>query len=256
MRYYIDTYSWQIWSRPTRSPILRFAFDRGTVPNIEIQFVTDGVVVALADGSATGTLGFKTAKTDASYLVAPVSWTKSGTGTATKYTFTPTFLASNLDTALGSNDSIVVYGEIKWVDGSNTGETGFSGRIYSNLNRGGESVPSTPEAYGTYTVSATGSTDISAAGGLAVVDVTAQAGSGVYTYKFVLLTTGITAPAKVEINIHLAASANPTIDIRNATSGGTSLDAVSGDSSNATNYHFEARFNGTAWVQTEGDWEI
>lgn len=249
MRWFIDTYTWQLWNRATRSPILRFAFDRGTTPPIEIQFVTDGVVVALADGAATGTLGFKTNKTDAGYIIAPVAWVKTGTGTATKYTFTPTFLATALDTALGSLNSVAVYGEIKWVDGSNTGEAGFGARIYANVNRGGETVPTAPSAFLSVAPAAAGNTDVSAAGGIAPVSVIATAGVGIYTYTLTLLTTGVPTGALVDMYIQIPASANPTIEVHNATSGGTLIHTVSGDTDNPTYQNVRFRFNGTAWVK-------
>lgn len=249
MLYYIDTYTNRIWDKVTRSPVLYFRFYRGSVPSIDFQFVTDGETAALADGSATGTLGFKSAPTDAGYLIAAVSWTKSGSGATTKYTFTPTFLSTALDTALGSADSIPVYGEIKWVDGSNTNEIGFNARIYSNVNRGGETVPVTPSAFLSVAPNAAGSTDVSAAGGIAPVSVIASAGSGTYTYKLVLLTTGAPTGALVDMYIQVPASANPTIEVRNASSSGTVLHTVSGDPDNATYQHETFRFNGTAWVK-------
>jgi hypothetical protein len=139
LRLYIDTYTQEIWRLPTRAPVLRFAFQRGATEAIDVQAVTDGVTAALG---GTPTLSFKTAPTDASFLIATVTGTASGSGTSAKHTFLPLFSSAALDTLLGSSLSASCYGEIKWTEGSATNIVGpFLCRIYGNLNRGGETTP-------------------------------------------------------------------------------------------------------------------
>jgi hypothetical protein len=215
-------------------------------------------VTTIASGAMT--FGIKSAATDSSYLVAAVTSTKSGN---THYLY-PSFLGSALDTALGTNDSVAVIAELSWTDTaqspSTLGIARLGARVYQNVNRGGETVPVSPAAYtdiGTVTNSTTPTfTNISAAGNVAIIKITAGAGSGSYTYKIVLITTGVQAGAMAEVEVNLAASANPTVEIRNATTSGTTVDTVTGDSSNATTYHFEGRFNGTAWEKWEGEYEL
>ena len=79
-----------IQSPNNRSEVTALTFIRGNSSAIELQFCEDGAVVELASG-ATGVLMFKAL---ASYggedpVVTDAAWTKSGTGTTTKYTFNP-----------------------------------------------------------------------------------------------------------------------------------------------------------------------
>lgn len=75
---------------------------------------------------------------------------------------------------------------------------------------------------------------------------TPAAGSGAYTHVWYLPTSGRIAGDEEEILIELPASTNPTIEIRNATSGGTLLHSVTGIAS-ATNYIARCVFTGSAW---------
>ncbi len=246
--WYIDTNTQRIWRLPIRSPITDFRFERGSAEPIQIRFVTDGAVVELGSG-ATVTLGYKQTPTAAGYIIPSVTATKTGTGTSTVYTLLPTFLSTDLDTYLSTADSKPVYMQVKWVDGTTTAQTPlYIVRVSNNVNRGGETVPTSPSAFLSVSPSAAGSTDVSAAGGMAVVYITAGAGSGTYTYKFNLLTTGVPTGTLGDFYIQLPASVNPTIQVRNASSSGTILHTVSGDSDNATYEHIQFRFNGTAWV--------
>ena len=86
MRVYINLDT----NEPVVSPVLTqrvntlFFVRRDVVP-VEVQFVRGGNVVELGAG-ATGAIGLK--KTFAgSFLANDSGWTKSGTGTATVYTF-------------------------------------------------------------------------------------------------------------------------------------------------------------------------
>jgi hypothetical protein len=258
--WYIDRYQWPElapWKTTTRSPILRFAFNRGSTEPIPIRFIDAGVVQELGSTATVG-FGLKETRQSTSWLITPVSAAKTGTTTATVYTLSPQFMGDTLDTLLGSNDSAMCVLEIYWTDSGTGGTAGAFGtgsiqkdcRVYRNLNVGGETVPTTPSSYSAVTPSATGSVSISAAGlTQATVSVISSAGSGTYTYKVVLLTTGVTAGALADVYIQVPASANPTIEVRNATTAGTTLHSVTGDSSNITYQRIGFRFNGTAWVK-------
>ena len=82
--------------------------------------------------------------------------------------------------------------------------------------------------------------------------VTVGAGSGLYTYKIVLPTTGRSAGDQALLRVAMPASANPTIEIRNATAGGTTLATVAAVDDGAGGYpartwSLQLLFNGTAW---------
>jgi hypothetical protein len=133
MRLYIEANSWEIWSQPTRSPILRLDFQRGATQPLLVRFVQDATVVPLASASATGTLSFFADPSSSNLLVPAVTWSKTGMGPTTTYTFTPIFTGTNLDTALGSDVSISAYMQIKWTDGSTAGKTPLlSVRIFNS----------------------------------------------------------------------------------------------------------------------------
>ncbi len=139
--WYIDTNTQRIWRLPIRSPVTDFRFERGSAEPIAVRFVTDGTVVELG-GSATVTLGFKQTPTSTGYIIPSVTATKTGTGTSTVYTALPTFLSTDLDTYLSTADSKSVYMQVQWVDGTTTAQTPLClARVSSNVNRGGETVP-------------------------------------------------------------------------------------------------------------------
>lgn len=85
--------------------------------------------------------------------------------------------------------------------------------------------------------------------------VTAAAGAGAYTHVLPLDNTKAKDGAIFRIEIDFAASANPTIQIRDNTSGGTLLESVSGDAGGATYYVGQFRFNGTNWLKLSGSWQ-
>jgi hypothetical protein len=266
----IDRYEWPEsapWKSTTRSPILRFAFNRGATEPIPVKFIDAGVVQELGSTATVG-FGLKATRQSTSWLITPSTAAKTGTTTSTIYTLSPQIMGSALDTALGTSDSLACVLELYWTDSGTGGTAGAFGTgsiqksavVYKNLNTGSETVPITPAAFtdiGTVT-NATSPTysSISAANGNASFELTANAGTGTYTYKVVLITTGMTSGAIAEGKIITAASANPTVEIRNASTSGTLLDTIPGDSSNANTYHFEARFNGTAWEKWEGEYEV
>ncbi len=140
LRLYVDTYSQQVWSRPTRAPIIRWNFQRGSTEDILVRFVTDGVVGALSSGTVT--LSFKATPTASSFLIPVVSATVTGSGTSAYYKVTPAFTSNELDTLIGTDLSASAYMELRWTDGSTTNVSGpYLVRIFANLNRGGETSP-------------------------------------------------------------------------------------------------------------------
>ena len=147
-RLYLDTYSGELWSRPTRSLVLRFPLERGSTEPIELYFVTDGTVQAMAgiaDEAITLTIKDAAGPTG-TLLAAQVAGKKSGEGAATKFTFLPNVLSTALDTYLGTAASKPAVLEFTWTDTSTTPSTYgvaqiHGAHIYANVNRGGEVVP-------------------------------------------------------------------------------------------------------------------
>lgn len=153
---YIDVYSQELWSLPTRSPILRWYFQRGSAELIKVRFVKDGVPTMLYDTDDQLTLSFKLAPNATSFLIPPVQSainpgdSHSFDGDHVPYYYLqPSFSSSVLDLALGNSNSVEAYGEFKWPDTGNvalhapvtSNVSGFVCRIFANLNRGGEAIP-------------------------------------------------------------------------------------------------------------------
>lgn len=102
----------------------------------------------------------------------------------------------------------------------------------------------------TLTPSATGNSTLTIAASHRATSVLVQAaaGAGSYTHKVILPTTDRENGDIVEGRLELPASANPTIEFRNATSGGTLLGSRAGTTLGATNYTFRFTYRSTAWV--------
>lgn len=76
----------------------------------------------------------------------------------------------------------------------------------------------------------------------------AAAGSGSYTAAYALPAASMTGGAMIDLNIEFAASTNPTVEIHNATTGGTLLATTTNPSPGAPAYWYGLfRFDGTAW---------
>lgn len=128
----LDTFTYQ--RRLTGYPVEQEAAKRGVALSISIQFVRGCVVQELdpnptngLNSIAVGTFGLKMpdAINKDYFVVGPAYWTKSGTGTSTVYTFTPSFSGVALDSALGSAPSVTLVGAINWR---------YGGIIYATLN--------------------------------------------------------------------------------------------------------------------------
>lgn len=134
------------------------------------------------------------------------------------------------------------------------------------LEEGGSTLPSAPATQAditalfgggtTITISAAGTHDLAPnrAFGQWFQRIIAQAGSGPYTHNFTLDNAYAREGAIFRIAVEVAASANPTILIYNESTGGTLLDTITGDSSNAGTYFMELYFNGTEWARINGNW--
>lgn len=79
---------------------------------------------------------------------------------------------------------------------------------------------------------------------------TADAGAGTYTHTLALLTADRQAGDVARLRLVMPASANPTIEVRDATSGGTLLATIVGAATGAgagVDYIVVCVFDGTAW---------
>ncbi len=100
-------------------------------------------------------------------------------------------------------------------------------------------------------ISAAGNTNLTLGTGeiSSVFGVTVSAGSAAYTATLTLQTTNAVAGAEISGTVAMPASFNPTIELRNATSGGTLLGTITGNTV-ARTWNFRARYDGSAWALT------
>jgi hypothetical protein len=100
------------------------------------------------------------------------------------------------------------------------------------------------------TLSTAGNTNAAAVSSLnrrLLVEATIGVGAGAFTRTITLQTTNAQAGDEREIVIAMPASTNPTIEIRNATSGGTLLGTVPTDALVARSWTLWTRYNGASW---------
>jgi hypothetical protein len=100
-------------------------------------------------------------------------------------------------------------------------------------------------------ISAAGNTNLALGTGQAqrVEKIAVSAGSSAYTHTLTLQNTNAVAGYEIDGQVSVAASTNPLVEIRNLTSAGTLLGAITGDSV-ARVWNFRARFDGTNWFIT------
>lgn len=105
------------------------------------------------------------------------------------------------------------------------------------------------QTYASFTFSSAGTITITKAAAYErylIRELHASAGTGAYTELIVLDVTGAVAGDIVELPSNFAASVNPTVEVHNATSGGTLLWSLTNGGS--TNFATPAfKFDGTAW---------
>lgn len=102
-----------------RRALARFDFKRGDTLNIAVRFVRAGVVQELG-GGASGKFGVKeTGEYSADFITADSSWSKTGTGTSTVYTFALPLNTSELNALLtGDTASVTLMAEMQVTDGA------------------------------------------------------------------------------------------------------------------------------------------
>jgi Major tropism determinant N-terminal domain len=89
-----------------------------------------------------------------------------------------------------------------------------------------------------------------------IANIIADGGGGIYIATITLQTTNGNAGEKIRLMITLPASANPTIEVRNATSGGTLLKSLNNvDAVDTLYWSGEFRYTGSAWVYAGGAYE-
>lgn len=105
-------------------------------------------------------------------------------------------------------------------------------------------------SYEAISFSAAGNTDVTPGANSAVhhVVATVSAGAGSYTRTVALLTANASAGDRVSIRFDMPASTNPTVQVRNATSGGTLLTTIAGEAGGVP-VCAEYFYTGSAWVE-------
>jgi hypothetical protein len=169
MRCFIDVDTQQTILLPgVSAPVTSFEFKRTATARLEVQFTQRGLVIELPSDAA-GIFGVKdSGKYDeTAFLSGSLGWVKTGTGAATVYSFTLSFINTALDALFNvdgnpNNDvaQLTLMGEIQWTTGGNTFKSPTLAIVIDNdVNRGGETMPSTPPiSYGVFWPSITGLT--------------------------------------------------------------------------------------------------
>lgn len=84
---------------------------------------------------------------------------------------------------------------------------------------------------------------------------TVAAGSGTYTANIGLDGSKAVRGAIYRVELDIAATGNPTVNIRDGSSSGTIIDTIPGDSNGASYYVGEYRWTGTAWKKLRGTFQ-
>lgn len=247
------------------SQVTSLAFIRGDSTSIDLSFIQNGLIVEL-DSSATGIFGCKpSGKYDADYIVSALSWTKSGTGVSTIYTFNPSFNTDQLNSLLASGDgnsnndvpSITILGEISWtVSGKITSTGGISVSVSNDVIKGNEGSPTdaNPPLLQLLTPDIRSSLAVTAAGNYAISTLVANqtivpvAVSDLASGTATLALGAADFVGLVELLISLPAAAGSVVEIHDSTATGTLLDSFTSLAS-ATTAHFRAYWdsNAAAW---------
>ena len=128
-------------------------FTRRDNEPVEVQFVRNGAVVELEAG-ATGKLGLKSSYAG-SFLSYAGNWVKSGTGTATLYTFSLNMTSAALDALFPDDDedAVTCKVEVEWQTGGNTSSTlPTSATVYNDVIRGTESVITSVTTFSSFNI--------------------------------------------------------------------------------------------------------
>jgi hypothetical protein len=103
-------------------------------------------------------------------------------------------------------------------------------------------------SYESQSVSAAGNYPLAPTKPVHTARLSAAAGSGAYTAKFILPIEIANEGDRLTIRLAVPASVNPTVEFRNATSGGTLLDTKNGELT-AKNWLIDFVFDGSGWVK-------
>lgn len=123
--------------------------------------------------------------------------------------------------------------------------------VVTDLEGGGD-VSQTDRTYQGLSLSSAGTTQLSLSSlhRETTVKIAAGAGSGSYTQKIVLPATAARKKGdQAHIRAELPASANPTLQFRNASDSGTLLETLTGLGGGAVTYLLEFVFDGSAWLK-------
>ncbi len=166
MRVCIDLDTGQVFSAPgSGSQLTTLAFKRSASALLEVQFARNGIVVELPS-DATGIFGIKDPGEydEADFVAGALSWVKTGTGVNTVYSFSFTFITTDLDTAFKVNGDpsddvaqLTLMGEVQWTTGGNSVKTPtLTITVDNDIVRGGETVSGFPPSlYGLFLPSVT-----------------------------------------------------------------------------------------------------
>lgn len=138
-----------VYGPGTRDRIDSLSFKRGDTCRIDVRFVSGITVQELATG-ATGKIGLKeSGQYDADFVAAAASWTKTGTGTSTVYSFDLNLATTELNALLGDDgtegndvDSVALMFEMEFVaDGVTTSSPTLTATVANDVIKGDESGP-------------------------------------------------------------------------------------------------------------------
>lgn len=157
--------------------------------------------------------------------------------------FTVQLAAAELLWAVPDSGSLPLYLAIQPTN--SVGATSVVAGYGTLIDRGTSDVvaPPLPSSYVPLALSVDGVTNVALFQSQAVVDIVAAAGVGEYLYVVTLPETDdVFVGALIDMAIEIAASANPTINVRTGSTIGTLIHAVNGDPDNSTYQHITFRF--------------
>lgn len=279
MRLFVDLDSRQFVTAPgVRQTVAQLAFTRGDDPDVQVQFVRDGVIVDLG----TPTLFFcikQAGDYDGDPLVFSEDFTKSGSGDTAAWTAQPNFNTEELNEALGvgagtDKGFIIANVEIGFVvSGRQTTTRPTTVRLDNDLYRGTEGVPTSgapaypsPSALqGMFddeeaariagdaaivqrasAANSTGDTTITFPAGCRVLTVDMVFTGAAGTRILVADTSGLTGGEILRLDYTLPATAGIVVELRNATTGGTLLDTLTTDATGDSAF-VELTYSGTVF---------
>lgn len=163
-----------VTSPGSRERLATMELKRGDTCSLAVRFLTGGTVTGLATG-ATGKFGMKEqGDFDGDFVASAGTWTKTGTGSSTVYTFEVNLATTELNTLLGVGvaadvASVLLNAEMEFIaDGVRTSSNTIACTVYNDVIRGTESGPAeiadgtpiNPTATVTGTLTSDGSTPV------------------------------------------------------------------------------------------------